>query len=57
MPGTQVRIMGHPGDSFYFLSSGLLANYERDHEGTTWLNTTADFGQGSSGVGDMETIG
>ncbi|MBS0205127.1 MAG: redoxin domain-containing protein [Planctomycetes bacterium] len=56
-PGTRVRVLGHPGDSFYFLSSGLLANYERDHEGTTWLNTTADFGQGSSGGPVLDEFG
>jgi len=48
-PGTPIRVLGHPGDSFYFLSSGLVANYERDSDGITWLNVTADFGQGSSG--------
>lgn len=48
-PGSRVWVMGHPGDSFYFLSSGLIANYEKDDEGTAWLNTTADFGQGASG--------
>lgn len=56
-PGTRVRVLSHPGDSFYFLSSGLLANYERDHEGTTWLNTTADFGQGSSGGPVLDEYG
>ena len=56
-PGTRVRVLGHPGDSFYFLSSGLLANYEKDHEGTVWLNTTADFGQGSSGGPVLDECG
>lgn len=56
-PGTRVRVLGHPGDSFYFLSSGLVSNYEKDHEGTIWLNTTADFGQGSSGGPVMDDYG
>lgn len=56
-PGTRVRVLGHPGDSFYFLSSGLLANYEKDHEGTVWMNTTADFGQGSSGGPALDEFG
>lgn len=56
-PGTRVRVLGHPGDSFYFLSSGLLANYEKDHEGTVWMNTTADFGQGSSGGPALDECG
>jgi S1-C subfamily serine protease len=56
-PGTRVRVLGHPGDSFYFLSSGALANYERDNDGATWLNITADFGQGSSGGPVMDECG
>lgn len=56
-PGTRVRVLGHPGDSFYFLSGGLLANYEKDHEGTVWMNTTADFGQGSSGGPVLDECG
>lgn len=57
LPGTRIRILGHPGDSFYFFSTGTLANYERDGEGTTWLNVTADFGQGSSGGPVMDEYG
>jgi serine protease Do len=57
VPGTAVRVLGHPGDSFYFLSSGLLANYERDRDGITWLNVTADFGQGSSGGPVLDECG
>ncbi len=56
-PGTRVRVLGHPGDSFYFLSSGLLANYEKDHEETVWMNITADFGQGSSGGPVLDECG
>ena len=48
-PGTPIRVMGHPGDSFYFFSAGVISNYERDSDGLIWLNVTADFGQGSSG--------
>ncbi|MDB5342295.1 MAG: Redoxin domain protein [Schlesneria sp.] len=48
-PGTRVWVMGHPGDSFYFFSHGLISNYDKDPDGIIWMNTTADFGQGSSG--------
>ncbi len=56
-PGTPIRVLGHPGDSFYFFSAGHLANYERDEEGRSWLNITADFGQGSSGGPVMDEAG
>ena len=49
LPGTSVRIVAHPGDSFYFFSGGHVANYERDGDSVLWMNVTADFGQGSSG--------
>ena len=49
LPGVHVRVVGHPGDSFYYFSSGHVANYERDSDGILWMNVTADFGQGSSG--------
>ena len=48
-PGTPIQVMGHPGDSFFFFSSGHLANYEKDDGELIWMNITADFGQGSSG--------
>jgi len=56
-PGTRVRVLGHPGDSFYYLSSGLVSNYEKDHDRTVWLNITADFGQGSSGGPVLDECG
>jgi len=49
VPGAHVRVVAHPGDSFYFFSSGHVANYERDSDSILWMNVTADFGQGSSG--------
>ena len=49
VPGANVRVVGHPGDSFYYFSSGHVANYERDSDSVLWMNVTADFGQGSSG--------
>lgn len=49
LPGAHVRVVGHPGDSFYYFSSGHVANYERDGDSVLWMNVTADFGQGSSG--------
>lgn len=48
-PGTPARVVGHPGDSFYFFSTGIVSNYERDGDNIVWMNVTADFGQGSSG--------
>jgi S1-C subfamily serine protease len=56
-PGTRVRVVSHPGDSFYYLSTGVLANYESDGDDRTWLNITADFGQGSSGGPVMDEFG
>lgn len=56
-PGTPIRVMGHPGDSFFFFSTGVIANYERDSDGVVWLNVTADFGQGSSGGPALDTFG
>lgn len=56
-PGTQIHVMGHPGDSFFYFSVGHIANYERDHESTLWLNVTADFGQGASGGPVMDVFG
>ena len=49
LPGSTVRIVAHPGDSFFYFSSGHVANYERDQDAVLWMNVTADFGQGSSG--------
>ncbi len=49
LPGTAARIVAHPGDSFFFFSSGHVSNYERDQDAVLWMNVTADFGQGSSG--------
>lgn len=56
-PGTLVRVMGHPGDSFFFFSAGVIGNYERDSEGRLWMNVTADFGQGSSGGPALDIFG
>ena len=57
LPGTPIRVIGHPGDSFFYFSAGHIANYEHDHEGILWLNVTADFGQGSSGGPVMDSAG
>jgi serine protease Do len=56
-PGSQINVIGHPGDSFFYFSAGHVANYERDEEGLLWLNITADFGQGSSGGPVMDEAG
>lgn len=56
-PGSQVRVIGHPGDSFFYFSAGHLANYEKDSDDNFWLNITADFGQGSSGGPVMDRAG
>ncbi len=57
LPGAPIRVMGHPGDSFFFFSAGHVANFERDDEGFLWMNVTADFGQGSSGGPVMDSAG
>ncbi len=56
-PGSQISVIGHPGDSFFYFSAGHVANYERDENGLLWLNVTADFGQGSSGGPVMDGAG
>ena len=56
-PGTAIRVIGHPGDSFYYFSAGHIANFERDELGSLWMNVTADFGQGSSGGPTMDEAG
>ena len=56
-PGSQINVVGHPGDSFFYFSAGHVANYERDENGLLWLNITADFGQGSSGGPVMDGAG
>ena len=56
-PGSQISVIGHPGDSFFYFSAGHVANYERDENGLLWLNITADFGQGSSGGPVMDGAG
>lgn len=56
-PGSQIRVIGHPGDSFFYFSAGNLANYEKDADDNFWLNITADFGQGSSGGPVMDRAG
>ena len=56
-PGSEVRIIGHPGESFFYFSAGHVTNYERDRERVLWMNVTADFGQGSSGGPVFDALG
>ena len=49
-PGSRIRIVSHPGDAYYYLSSGVVSNYEIDDDDNRWVNVTADVGQGSSGA-------
>ncbi|WP_397568555.1 trypsin-like peptidase domain-containing protein [Schlesneria sp. T3-172] len=56
-PGSAIRVIGHPGDSFFYFSAGYIANYERDENEILWMNVTADFGQGSSGGPVMDEAG
>lgn len=56
-PGSRARILSHPGDSFYYFSSGHVSNYETDDEGVMWMNVTAEFGQGSSGGPVVDACG
>lgn len=55
--GARARIVSHPGDSFYYFSTGHVSNYERDDDGVLWMNVTADFGQGSSGGPVVDACG
>lgn len=56
-PGARIRVVGHPGDSYYYLSSGVVSNYEVDDDENRWLNVTADLGQGSSGAPVLDSNG
>ncbi len=56
-PGVRARIVSHPGDSFYYFSTGHVSNYEKDDDGVVWMNVTADFGQGSSGGPVVDACG
>jgi len=57
VPGSRVRVVSHPGDIFFFFSAGHVGNYFRDDGGVTWLNITADFGEGSSGAPVLDDRG
>lgn len=56
-PGSEIRVMGHPGESLFYFTAGHIGNYEHDERGQTWMNVTADFGQGSSGGPVMDAAG
>ncbi|MFD0894137.1 trypsin-like peptidase domain-containing protein [Luteolibacter ambystomatis] len=53
--GTRVRIVSHPGEHFYFQTSGEVSRYsmdrtlEDDSKETLWQSVTAEFAEGSSG--------
>ncbi|BCU78176.1 serine protease [Luteolibacter sp. LG18] len=53
--GTKVRILSHPGEHFYFQTSGEVSRYsmdrtlEDDSKETLWQSVTAEFAEGSSG--------
>jgi thiol-disulfide isomerase/thioredoxin len=57
VPGSRVRVVSHPGDIFFFFSAGHVGNYFRDDDGVTWMNVTADFGEGSSGAPVLDDRG
>jgi len=57
LPGSPARIVSHPGDSFYYFSTGRVSNYEQDDDGVLWMNVTAEFGQGSSGGPVVDACG
>lgn len=56
-PGARARIVSHPGDSFYYFTSGHVSNYEKDDDGVVWMNVTAEFAQGSSGGPVVDACG
>ena len=56
-PGSEIRVVGHPGDSLFYFTAGHVGNYEHDEDGQIWMNITADFGQGSSGGPVMDNAG
>jgi len=52
--GERVRILSHPGERFFFQSSGEISRYSTDkaidNDGQSlWMSVTADFAEGSSG--------
>ncbi|MGC4013847.1 MAG: trypsin-like peptidase domain-containing protein [Luteolibacter sp.] len=53
--GTRVRIVSHPGEHFFFQTSGEVSRYsmdrtlEDDSKETLWQSVTAEFAEGSSG--------
>lgn len=57
VPGSRVRVVSHPGDIFFFFSAGHVGNYFRDDDSVTWMNITADFGEGSSGAPVLDDRG
>jgi hypothetical protein len=55
-PGSKVRVVSHPGYFFWFFSAGQVGNHFEEG-GTSWVNITADFGQGSSGAPVFDEFG
>lgn len=56
-PGQNARVLSHPGNMFYFFSTGHVSNYFLDDDGVSWMNVTADFGQGASGAPVLDECG
>lgn len=55
-PGSKVRVISHPGYFFWFFSAGQVGNHFEE-AGASWVNITADFGQGSSGAPVFDEFG
>jgi serine protease Do len=55
-PGSKVRVISHPGYFFWFFSAGQVGNHFEE-DGASWVNVTADFGQGSSGAPVFDEFG
>jgi hypothetical protein len=55
-PGSKVRVVSHPGYFFWFFSAGQVGNHFEEG-GVSWVNITADFGQGSSGAPVFDEFG
>jgi hypothetical protein len=55
--GARVRVVSHPGESVYCLSTGQVTSYERDEWDLRWMKISAEFGEGSSGAPVLDERG
>ncbi|MBP7052905.1 MAG: trypsin-like peptidase domain-containing protein [Phycisphaerae bacterium] len=58
--GTPVAVIGHPGNKFYTLTTGIVSRHftvDSDGRETTWIAATAEIGAGSSGAPMLNECG